>query len=74
MFTNVNAMFLNDWCSARDKESQLLLDGSMAGYYTRLEESGWLRHVRLVLLSSVVVAEKLHFDGCSVLVHCSDGW
>jgi hypothetical protein len=61
-------------CSARDRESQLLLDGSQAGYYARLEESGWLRHSRLIVMASVVAAEKLHFDGSSVLVHCSDGW
>lgn len=60
--------------SARDRESQLLLEGSATGYYARIEESGWLRHVRLILLASVVAAEKLHFDGSSVLVHCSDGW
>ena len=58
----------------KDRESQLLMDGSQAGYYTRIEDAGWLRHVRLILLAGVVGAEKLHFEGTSVLVHCSDGW
>ena len=58
----------------KDRESQLLFDGSQAGYYARIEDSGWLRHVRLILLAGVVGAEKLHFEGTSVLVHCSDGW
>ena len=52
----------------------MLFDGSQAGYYARIEDSGWLRHVRLILLAGVVGAEKLHFEGTSVLVHCSDGW
>lgn len=65
---------LNLLSSTRDRESQLLMEGSMSGYFARLEESGWLRHVRLILMAGVVTAEKLHFEGSSVLVHCSDGW
>lgn len=61
-------------CSGKDQESQLLMEGSLAGFYSKLEESGWLRHTRLLMLASVVAAEKLHFEGTSVLVHCSDGW
>lgn len=49
-------------------------EGTSAGYYTKLEDSGWLRYSRLILLSSCFIAEKIHFDGDSVLVHCSDGW
>jgi hypothetical protein len=49
-------------------------DGGLVGYFSKLEESGWLRHLRLILLSSIFTAERLHFDGDSVLVHCSDGW
>lgn len=56
------------------KEIIQSFDGGGSGYYTKLEESGWLRHLRLILLSGVFAAEKLHFDGHSVLVHCSDGW
>jgi len=51
-----------------------LFDSSNGGFYSKIEESGWLRHVRLILISSIMVAEKLHFEGASVLVHCSDGW
>jgi hypothetical protein len=40
----------------------------------RIEDTGWLEHIRLVLQGSVIVAEKLSVEGCSVLVHCSDGW
>lgn len=41
---------------------------------TTVDDSGWLRHLRLLLSASVFAAEKMHCDGCSVLVHCSDGW
>ncbi len=34
----------------------------------------WLKHIRQILASSVLVAEKLELEGNSVLVHCSDGW
>ena len=40
----------------------------------RVEETGWLDHIRTVVASSVLVAEKLFCEGASVLVHCSDGW
>ena len=40
----------------------------------KLEETGWLDHVRLVISSSIMVADKLYHENSSVLVHCSDGW
>ena len=45
-----------------------------SGYYAKLEESGWLKHTRLILSASNLMAEKLHLEKTSVLVHCSDGW
>lgn len=40
----------------------------------KVESSGWLNHCSRVLSASVFVAEKLHIEKSSVLVHCSDGW
>lgn len=40
----------------------------------KVEETGWLEHIRVVMASSCIVAEKLAIEGCGVLVHCSDGW
>mmetsp|Transcript_23301 Transcript_23301/g.72919 ORF Transcript_23301/g.72919 Transcript_23301/m.72919 type:complete len:893 (-) Transcript_23301:3260-5938(-) len=40
----------------------------------RLEDTAWPRHCRLVLESSVFIAEKMDTQGYSVLIHCSDGW
>jgi hypothetical protein len=45
-----------------------------ARFLKRLDDSGWLRHVALVLSASVWIARRLRFEGASVLVHCSDGW
>jgi hypothetical protein len=44
------------------------------GFYQKLEECGWLRHIRLILIACVKMAEKIHLEGSSLLVHCSDGW
>ncbi|GMF44593.1 unnamed protein product [Phytophthora fragariaefolia] len=41
--------------------------------YGRIDSSGWLRHVRLVLKASVGLAHTVN-NGMSVLTHCSDGW
>ncbi|KAJ0411492.1 hypothetical protein ATCC90586_008541 [Pythium insidiosum] len=41
--------------------------------YGKIESSGWLRHVRLVLKASAELALSVH-NGVSVLTHCSDGW
>ena len=48
-------------------------DGGI-NYFQKLENSGWLRHVRLILIAANALAERMHFERASVLVHCSDGW
>jgi myotubularin-related protein 1/2 len=40
----------------------------------KVDQSGWLTHCCRVLSASVFVADKLHHEKSSVLVHCSDGW
>ncbi|OQS07272.1 alpha-1,3-mannosyltransferase [Thraustotheca clavata] len=42
-------------------------------FLAKVESSGWLKHVRLVLRGSWELAEYVH-SGVSVLTHCSDGW
>ncbi|KAF4320127.1 hypothetical protein BBO99_00002454 [Phytophthora kernoviae] len=46
---------------------------SSSSFYGRIDNSGWLRHVRLVLKASTEMAHTVH-NGTSVLTHCSDGW
>ena len=43
-------------------------------FLKRTEASNWISHCSKVLMSSLLMAEKLHLEGCSCLVHCSDGW
>nr|CCA24584.1 myotubularinlike protein putative [Albugo laibachii Nc14] len=43
-------------------------------YHNRLENTRWLKHIMRVLSGARRIAELLHEDGASVLVHCSDGW
>ena len=45
-----------------------------SNYLTKLEESGWLKHIRLILQAAITTSQKLYFEKTSVLVHCSDGW
>jgi hypothetical protein len=49
-------------------------DTSKIQWLEKLDKTSWLQHVRLVIRSSVLVAELLVVEGESVLVHCSDGW
>ena len=46
---------------------------TMSSFLSGLESSGWLRHVKSVLDTSLFIAEALE-EGISVVVHCSDGW
>uniref|UniRef100_UPI003590247E myotubularin-related protein 2-like isoform X2 n=1 Tax=Myxine glutinosa TaxID=7769 RepID=UPI003590247E len=39
-----------------------------------LEATHWLEHIKTVLFGAVRIAEKIHVERTSVLVHCSDGW
>eukprot|EP01117_Protostelium_nocturnum_P008288 TRINITY_DN2959_c0_g1_i3.p1 TRINITY_DN2959_c0_g1~~TRINITY_DN2959_c0_g1_i3.p1 ORF type:complete len:860 (+),score=334.69 TRINITY_DN2959_c0_g1_i3:58-2637(+) len=39
-----------------------------------VEKSGWLDHLKKVLVCSVRLAELLNEEDTSVLAHCTDGW
>lgn len=46
-------------------------------WFARRDSSGatdWLAHVERVLKGAVELVRLLAGEGCSVLVHCSDGW
>ncbi|RHY02328.1 hypothetical protein DYB36_003942 [Aphanomyces astaci] len=45
-----------------------------ASFLHKIDHSGWLKHVRLVLKASWDLADYVHNSGVSVLTHCSDGW
>jgi len=49
-----------------------LIDES--SWLKNLEASGWLTHLRQILLAASKIAHYCSREGLSVLVHCSDGW
>lgn len=70
--------------SSSDGSSSLLRSGgrawvggnvaSVAGAASALGDSGWLLHCHKIITSAVWIAARIHLEGASVLVHCSDGW
>ena len=61
---------------APSAQSETLMSENVggAGFFQKLEDCGWLRYIHLLLLSCVRIASKIHLEGSSCLVHCSDGW
>ncbi|XP_066114405.1 myotubularin-related protein 6 isoform X2 [Saccopteryx bilineata] len=47
---------------------------SVSDFYSGLESSGWLRHIKAVLDAAIFLAKAIMVENASVLVHCSDGW
>jgi len=43
-------------------------------FYTSLDATHWLTTIKLLLNCSVKIAKIIDQEGCSVLLHCSDGW
>lgn len=50
-----------------------LKSASMNQFISGLEASGWPKHIRALLETSLFIADAVE-RGISVLVHCSDGW
>ncbi|XP_059484789.1 myotubularin-related protein 6 isoform X1 [Neocloeon triangulifer] len=46
---------------------------SMNNFLGGIEASGWLRHIKAVLDTSLFIVQAVQ-EGVSVVVHCSDGW
>uniref|UniRef100_A0A8I3WQG8 Myotubularin related protein 6 n=1 Tax=Callithrix jacchus TaxID=9483 RepID=A0A8I3WQG8_CALJA len=47
---------------------------SVNDFYSGLESSGWLRHIKAVMDAAIFLARAIMVENASVLVHCSDGW
>lgn len=43
-------------------------------WYSNLESTHWLEHIRCVLSGAVKIAEKIENNKTSVIIHCTDGW
>lgn len=46
---------------------------SVEAFITEIANSGWLKHIKAVLDSSVAIVDRI-LQNRSVIVHCSDGW
>ncbi|ETV98290.1 hypothetical protein H310_09002 [Aphanomyces invadans] len=49
-------------------------DDGHKGFHSNLHETRWLKHIMKILAGGCRIAQILHDEGASVLVHCSDGW
>uniref|UniRef100_A0A2K5S5C3 Myotubularin related protein 6 n=1 Tax=Cebus imitator TaxID=2715852 RepID=A0A2K5S5C3_CEBIM len=47
---------------------------SVSDFYSGLESSGWLRHIKAIMDAAIFLAKAIMVENASVLVHCSDGW
>ncbi|XP_033123580.1 myotubularin-related protein 6-like [Anneissia japonica] len=47
---------------------------TMEAVLSGLESSGWLKHIKAVMDTSLFIAKAVSEEAVSVLVHCSDGW
>ncbi|EGZ16004.1 hypothetical protein PHYSODRAFT_316113 [Phytophthora sojae] len=83
-YRGAKLMFMNVENIHSVRQSQLALaaifepkksasEDTSSSFYGRIDSSGWLRHVRLLLKASVELAHTVN-SGTSVLTHCSDGW
>lgn len=75
LFCNIDNMHVvrnsfENYCDAMFAPS----NSNNEAYHSDIATSGWLFHCGKVLKAAVSVAEKVHFEKCSVLIHCSDGW
>lgn len=60
--------------SARKLQSLCGFEVEAPNWYTLLSNSLWLNHISLILQASITIADWIDRQGCSVLIHCSDGW
>ncbi|XP_070554043.1 phosphatidylinositol-3,5-bisphosphate 3-phosphatase MTMR6-like isoform X2 [Ptychodera flava] len=67
-YTNIKFQFLGieNIHVMRSSLQKLIEDG--------LEASGWLKHIKAILDTSVFIAKAIAKESTSVVVHCSDGW
>ncbi|GAB9472772.1 Myotubularin-like protein [Globisporangium polare] len=79
--TNIVFMGIENIHSMRDSIRKLfdLIKNEVRGnersnWWSCLESTRWLEHVRSVLVSCSVCVTKLTEEGTSLLIHCSDGW
>lgn len=60
--------------SCRKLQSLCGFEVEAPNWYTLLSNSLWLNHISTVLQAAISIADWMDRQGCSVLIHCSDGW
>lgn len=48
--------------------------GDEQHWYSNLESTHWLEHIRSILSGTLRIVDKIENNKTSVIVHCSDGW
>ncbi|XP_054162802.1 myotubularin-related protein 2-like [Oppia nitens] len=48
--------------------------GDEQHWYSNLEATHWLEHIRTILSGTLRIVDKIENNKTSVVVHCSDGW
>lgn len=43
-------------------------------WISSIESTGWLKHIRSILVAAKKVVKYVNRDGLSCVIHCSDGW
>eukprot|EP00736_Rhodelphis_marinus_P008843 Rmarinus@m.28753 len=70
---NIHVM-RNSLNSLRDLLDDEKISEDGTEFWKLLDETGWLRHLHIVLNNSVMIARQIAVYGVPVMVHCSDGW
>ncbi|EDQ89407.1 uncharacterized protein MONBRDRAFT_8319 [Monosiga brevicollis MX1] len=60
--------------ASHDKLLELCIGVSDVQWYSQLENTGWLSHIKAVLSAARAIARKVENLAITALVHCSDGW
>eukprot|EP00467_Chlorarachnion_reptans_P000629 CAMPEP_0114505350 /NCGR_PEP_ID=MMETSP0109-20121206/10808_1 /TAXON_ID=29199 /ORGANISM="Chlorarachnion reptans, Strain CCCM449" /LENGTH=1068 /DNA_ID=CAMNT_0001683787 /DNA_START=195 /DNA_END=3401 /DNA_ORIENTATION=+ len=43
-------------------------------FHLKFEQSGWLKHLRIILKATCEMVARVKINGASIVSHCSDGW
>lgn len=65
-------------CVSIDKLYQLAKTTSSGNsgtnWLSQVENTGWLNHIRSILIGAIKLARSVGRQALAVIVHCSDGW
>eukprot|EP01028_Stygiella_incarcerata_P004731 TRINITY_DN2058_c0_g1_i1.p1 TRINITY_DN2058_c0_g1~~TRINITY_DN2058_c0_g1_i1.p1 ORF type:complete len:652 (-),score=149.56 TRINITY_DN2058_c0_g1_i1:188-2143(-) len=73
-FMNIDNIHVMRESFRRLMELCLATGGNDPHWWSALENTNWMSHIRNILAAARVGAEELEFGKFSVLAHCSDGW